>query len=808
MVKGTIAMNIKGVVGYIVMMMTVVCLGTAFAGAQSPPLATIGIVLDGPAKPNVSDVLGQLEQETATLLKGDRRVRFAPEPLDGGWTVAGVRRALDILFKDQRIDLVITFGLLSSHEAAIRTSLPKPVIAPFIVDEKMQNIPLNDKGTSGVKNLNYLTSFQNFKRDVTYFLQMVEAEHLAVISDAAVMEAFRGLHNQAIELARSRNIVIDILRAGDSADAVLDEIKPGVDGVFITPLLRMPEKAVKRLIAGINARKLPSFSLLGRPHVEIGVLAGNMPSTDFQRLIRRIALHTQDILLGRQAGDLPVAFTMGEELTLNMATARAIGYAPSFELIMNADLIDEEDTTVWQTLTFEETLGAALAANLDLAAKEREIASGAAQIPLARSDLLPQLDVDIQGVRIDEDRAAASQGTMAETTLDGTLTLRQLIWAERPHANLAVQQHLQAGLEKELAQLRLDIILETAVAYVNVLRAKAIERLQKNNLDVTRSNLKLAEVRTRIGYSGLSDVYRWQSERATDRQAVLVAKNNRAIAEIALNQLLHRPLETPFQVQDLTPRDPIFITSDPRMLRMIDNPAGFARLRDFLVMRGFELSPDLKRVADAIQAQKRLFKSAVNRYISPTLALTGTAREIFDKSGAGKDNSAMAGIASQGGADDTQWSVALSVSYPLYSGGSKPAEVEQTAQGLKQLRLEQQALQERIEQNIRSILHQAFVSRASIQLSRMAAQSAQRNLDIITDAYSRGAASVIDLLDAQNAALAADVNAIAAVYDFLLDLFRAERAVGRFTFFDTGPERDAFFDRMDRFFQQKEAATP
>ncbi|MGD9224418.1 MAG: hypothetical protein PVH22_14280, partial [Desulfobacteraceae bacterium] len=83
-----------------------------------------------------------------------------------------------------------------------------------------------------------------------------------------------------------------------------------------------------------------------------------------------------------------------------------------------------------------------------------------------------------------------------------------------------------------------------------------------------------------------------------------------------------------------------------------------------------------------------------------------------------------------------------------------------------------------------------------------------RNLDIITDAYSRGAASVIDLLDAQNAALAADVNAINAVYDFLLDLFRAERAIGRFTIFDTQQERDAIFDRMTKFFQQRESSRP
>lgn len=799
-------MKIKAVLGYLLIGMAAVFAVPAFICAQSLPSATISVVLDGPAQPPTVEVLHQLEREMVTLLKEDRKVEFVTKNRDGGWTVAGVRRALDQCLQDPRIDLVIAFGLLSSHEAASRKSLGKPVIAPFIVDDKMQNIPMEPKGTSGVKNLNYLTSFQNFKRDVTFFLEMVDAQHLAVISDAAVMEAFQGLRSQALELARANGIVIDIIGAWGSADTILKEVGKSVDAVFITPLVRMPRDEFSRLVAGLNARKLPTFSLLGRPHVEQGVLAGNMPSTDFQRLVRRIALHAQDILLGKEVANLPVAFPMGEELTINMATARAIGFSPPFELMLQADLINEEDSVAARKITFLQAIREGLDANLNLAAKQREVASGAAQIPLARADLLPQIDVGVQGVQIDKDRAAASQGSVAEKTVDGSVTLRQLIWSERPHANLAIQKHFQTALEKSLEQLRLDITLEIAVAYVNVLKARALERLQKNNLDVTRSNLKLAEVRTKIGYSGLSDVYRWQSEQATDRQAVVEARNNRTIAEIALNQLLHRPLEEPVQVQDLDPQAPVIFTSDARIMRFIENPADFATLRDYLVLRGFELSPDLQSVAAGIKAQRRSFRSAVNRYRSPTMALTGTAREIFSKDGAGSDNSALARLSSDGAPDDTEWTVGVSLSYPLFEGGSKSAEVEQTRQALLQLGLEQKALQEKIEQNIRSALRQAFVSRTSIQLSRIAAHSAQRNMDIITDAYSRGTASVIDLLDAQTAALAADINAITAVYDFLQDLFRAERAIGRFTFFDTKEARDVTYQQISQYFKERRSA--
>ena len=69
----------------------------------------------------------------------------------------------------------------------------------------------------------------------------------------------------------------------------------------------------------------------------------------------------------------------------------------------------------------------------------------------------------------------------------------------------------------------------------------------------------------------------------------------------------------------------------------------------------------------------------------------------------------------------------------------------------------------------------------------------------MSDAYAQGLVSIIDLIDAQNAALVGDLGAATAVYDFLVDWVEAERAIGRFSLFMTATERDDFFDRLDAF---------
>ena len=114
--------------------------------------------------------------------------------------------------------------------------------------------------------------------------------------------------------------------------------------------------------------------------------------------------------------------------------------------------------------------------------------------------------------------------------------------------------------------------------------------------------------------------------------------------------------------------------------------------------------------------------------------------------------------------------------------------------------MEHKAAKERIEQRIRSTLQVANVSYAGIQLADDAAKAAHKNLNLVTESYSRGVVSIIELLDAQNAALVADQTAANAVYDFLIDLMEVQRAVGMVDFFMTEEDQKDWFERLDAFF--------
>ena len=87
-------------------------------------------------------------------------------------------------------------------------------------------------------------------------------------------------------------------------------------------------------------------------------------------------------------------------------------------------------------------------------------------------------------------------------------------------------------------------------------------------------------------------------------------------------------------------------------------------------------------------------------------------------------------------------------------------------------------------------------SGAAIRLSKNAAEASLKNLDLVSDAYSQGALSIIELLDAQNSAFANQLRAANASYDFLIDVMKAERAISRFDFFVTDDEQDKWLQKF------------
>jgi outer membrane protein len=506
-------------------------------------------------------------------------------------------------------------------------------------------------------------------------------------------------------------------------------------------------------------------------------------------------------LLGENAGSLPVEFPIQEELTINMATARAIGFSPKWNVLTEADLIQEKPEVSERKLTLDEAVDESVEVNLDLLAIDRFVAAGAQDIWLAIAQLLPQADISLDNIYIDKDRAKASFGTFPERSLSGSASVSQLIFDESTWANVSVQKYLQRARVLSRDQIRLDIIAATSIAYLNVLRAKTFERIRKENLKLSKSNLEIAKNRRDIGVASPSEVFRWESEISLDRIDVVDATAQTQNAKILVNRLLNRPQGEDFDTAEVGVDDPSLVVSDPRLYPYVDNPRSFRIFIDFMVDEGLNQSPEIRNIDSQISAQDRILKSTKRAFWLPSFSFVGAITQRFADGGAGSDVTIPPDFPLQlESVDDTEWTILLQARFPLFRGGAKIADYRQARETVSQLKFERDSTADKVEENIRSALNNAGASFPSIRFARDAAEAARKNLDLVRDSYSRGVVSILDLLDAQNASLTADLNAATAVYDFLIDLMNVQRASGKFDFFTSQQERDEWFKELEEFF--------
>ena len=758
--------------------------------SQAAKTVTIGIVTDGPIE-HSSWSAELFRNELLILTKADFDVRFpAAKQLDGGWSAEGIAAAHQQLQADPEVDMVLALGYVSSAVAALSESLQKPTFAPFVMDADLQGIP-RQNNRSGVKNLNYLSGGADFVRDLQVFTSVASSQKIAVLVDEANYTAQPGLIRRAREVTDAAGVELVFIPQRERNENLAARLPDDIDSVVITDLARLGPPAMDRLITALIEKKLPSYSLVDSQLVERGLLMAEAPASDWRRLARRNALNMHAVLHGELAENQPVAFKSKRRLTINMATARAIGISPRFDILNEAILLNEEPEPRGRKLSLAAVAEEAVAVNLDLRAAAFGLAADQTVVDEARAQLWPQLNARLGYARLNDDNTAVISGAAAEQSTVAFLTLSQLIYSDAVRANVAIQRDLQDNRSALNRQLELDIIQEAAITYLNLLKAQTFLHIRREDMNLSRTNLELARDRQQIGVANPAEVYRWESQLATSRQALLDAQAQLQQARDAVNRLLHRPLKEPFIAEPATLDDPRLVVSRKELFDYVINDRAFERLGDFMMNEGVAASPELAGLEALLTATQRELESNRRSYWSPTVTLQGELAHVMDEQ-------RQAGLPAE---DETDWSVGVNVSLPLFEGGARSARVSGSRLTLNQLLSQRDATRERIEQRIRAALHDIGASYPSIQLSKDAATAAKKNLDLVTDAYSRGAVSILDLLDAQNAALVAEETATNAVFDFLIDLMNLQRSVGRFDFFLDEQELGGWLERLQHYRQ-------
>jgi outer membrane protein len=778
------------------LIITVLCLSGIGSNAWSAGnWITVGIIKDGPQSRSLIPLDG-IKAEVAALMTDEFDVRFPDDKhLEGDWTLAGAQRVFERQLSDPDVDIIICLGVMTCHVAGRHGELTKPVIASIVVDQSLQSFPFV-AGASGKKNLVYVTNLHSIDDDMRAFRNAARLSKVAILVDAALLQAFSTvLQAKMQQLAEELELIIVPMPVGDSLLAAVEAIPADVDAVYVTPLLRFDDASIRELADALIKRKLKSFSLFGVTELEDGLLmSSGGRAEDFLRITRRLALNVQRILLGERPEDIPVYLQESRRLAINMTTAIAIGYSPRYAVLADAEQLAVGETAEGESLALLDAMLEAVDANLNLKVASFDPLLADEERRTSRSQLLPQFELGAGWQKINKDRSFGALSP--EETTDVDASANQLIYSDTAWAGYQMAEFLRDASNENYRAAVLDTLKLSGQLYLNLLRTLSLENVQRSNLEVTRTNLELARIRASIGFSGRADVLRWETQIARDRRNLIDAEAVRRQAEDLLNQVLNRPLNAKIKPTDASVKSTLAVFGQPRFLALIDNALTWEAFQDFSVERGLEMAPEVASAGHVISAGERQVTAARRRYWIPDIGASATARQNLDRT-----------IVDNGfplnEIDETSWQIGVRAALPVFSGGALRADLNRSRYELRKARQRSSAIELNVETRIRVSMEQAGSSFSGIELAAAAAAASTENLDIVTDLYSKGAKSVTDLIDAQNAALGSELAAAEAKYLYLGDILEVLRATGDFSLLlDPGYVSDWYLD-VEAFLRQR-----
>jgi outer membrane protein TolC len=773
------------------------------SGASRPASAAsvrIAVVADG-SGPLINDFVRGVEHELRPLLgpKGDFSLVRDPAFV-GQRTRESVRRAFRTALERRDVSMVLCAGVLASSVAADpELALSKPVVGGLYLDGELFPLPGGAGLSPGKRNLNQVVVTGQVRRDLRALRNMMQGGSVGVLLDRNVVREVPGVRQRMPALAAEAGLDAFLLPAGGDVQEVLAGVPQGTDWVYVTPLPGLSGADLASLYATLQGRGTAVFSFQGREEVERGAAAGMFPDMS-QRLYRRIALNMQLILDGAEPETLPTRLSGGNELFLNRGALRAAGQTLPVDVLLQAGLLGEEPAQeTGPVLTLEGAMRLAVERNLAVRAQGRTTDAAEFRARRAAGAFLPRVEANMAYSRIDQDRSAAQFGLhpWQRTTAGGSV--RQMLFDDS-----IITRYRQAGALAESAGFReasgrMDAMLRTGLAYLKVLSARALLEIERENLDLTRENLEMARVRRSAGVSGPEDVLRWETLLAGTRSSLLRREADLRTAWLGLNQAMNMPQETRWNMETWDETRAVRGFLDGALVRAVRTLEDLDRVREFSLTR-VDDSPAVKALERRIRAQRLELARVKRSFYLPRVAGQLSYDHELDVHRSGT----MPAYESAYEASTDTWSVGVEMTLPLFSGGSRVAEKNEAKAELENFLLQRERLRETMSRETLARINDLYHSYPNIELTAVGADRARRNLEVVREKYGAGEVSILSLLDAQSQAIAREQNAALAVYGFVADLLRYQRAVSWMQAGRSEEEQREFVHRLENWNKRSE----
>lgn len=401
-----------------------------------------------------------------------------------------------------------------------------------------------------------------------------------------------------------------------------------------------------------------------------------------------------------------------------------------------------------------EPLKAALAkaytSNPTLEAQRKELESNLYLIPEAQSNFRPSLGVSgsADWRRTDNEIANPVPSTVSKTDLstqEMAVSLTQPLYrGGRTRAEVNEARNLVMSNIALLTQTEQDVLLDAVTAYFNLEQARATLRLRKKNEAVLDEQLQATNDRFNVGELTKTDVSQAESRLAESKANRIAAEGDVEQAIAVYEQIIGE-----------------FDKSQEKMLNdialMLPTSIGEA------VDAGLKNHP---LIAQTVYNQRVAVdgREQVEGELLPELNLVGSASKTYDPSTFVDESDQMA--------------IGFSLSMPLYEGGAIRSRINRADRVASQRQIQIAEAERLVRQNVINAWNEYQSSKAQIEAINTQIQSAEVALEGVREEASVGTRTVLDILDAEEELVNAQVSLVIAQKDVAISQFQLLQSMG------------------------------
>lgn len=328
--------------------------------------------------------------------------------------------------------------------------------------------------------------------------------------------------------------------------------------------------------------------------------------------------------------------------------------------------------------------------------------------------------------------------------LDAALTVSLPLLVPWAYSSLGAAKRSYAAAEAGFRVTEAAILFATAQAFFAAAGADEILIARRHAIEVAQQTVEIARARLAAGVVNRVDVARAELALLRDEQAVVEAGSLQAQA--------YRTLATIVQF-----REPFTVVP-------ADEPPARPRVLVDLVKHALVLRPEFHSLEQTLAATNAQASSAKWRW-APTLSAFGNVRGLNSPGFSG---------------DNYSWAVGVQLDWMLYDGGVRDAQRHLAEAQAREFTLNLAQLRDTVIDDLENERSAVATKRRALETARRSVDLSRETIELVRVQYEAGTSTQLDLLQAQDMLVAAEVAVAQARFDLALADLSLRRAAGEF----------------------------